>query len=40
MIDRLTGLSKGTGFIKFKDIEDTEKLLAKYEAIATAFREV
>lgn len=39
-IARLTNLSKGTGFIKFKKIEDADKLLAKYEAIASAYHQV
>ena len=36
----MTQLSKGTGFIKFKEQQDTDRLLLKYQAISDASHQV
>ena len=40
LIHRMTQLSKGTGFIKFKEQQDTDRLLLKYQAITDAAHQV
>ena len=40
IIHRMTNLSKGTGFIKFKEQQDTDRLLLKYQAITDAAHQV
>ena len=40
LIHRMTQLSKGTGFIKFKEQQDTDRLLLKYQAISDASHQV
>ena len=40
LIHRMTQLSKGTGFIKFKEQQDADRLLLKYQAITDAAHQV